>query len=834
MIRFSLWIGIFKRSAAAVAAGFAIIMVVTSGDVRAIAQQISAGSPLQAGRIEQRAASRAVLDQYCVSCHNQKLRTSGLALDELSLAAVGEEAQVWEDVLRKLRGGLMPPQGRARPDAATYTELVTWLEAELDRAAIARPDPGRTEAFHRLNRAEYANVIRDLLALDIDVSPLLPADDASYGFDNMAGVLKVSESLLEQYLSTARKVARMAVGSPLPLPNTDIFPVSPELSQGQRLEGLPFGTRGGTVFDYYFPREAEYEVVIDLACTDKVDLKCDGRLGFSESHQLELLLDEERVQLFMLEPKPQDFGNLIQSNENLRVRVPVKAGSHRVGVTFVKTLPDREIVRNGYRKRFERPFRLNADAVAIAMPYLESVTIAGPFDASGPGHTPSRQRIFSCRPLRPVEELPCAKEILSTLIRRAYRRPVTDRDRHLEALLTFYNEGRANGGFDTGIETAIRALLVSPEFLFRVERDPPNASPTTPYRVSDLELASRLSFFLWSSIPDDELLELAAHGKLKDPVVLRRQAQRMLSDARSRALVDNFVGQWLKLRNVVTTRPSESIFPDFDENLRQGFRRETEMFFESILHENRSVMDLLTADYTFVNERLAAHYGIPNVNGSHFRRVTYPDQRRRGLLGQGSVLTVTSHPTRTSPVLRGKWIMENILGTAPPPPPPVVPPLRETEFREKVLGMRERMAQHRANPACSSCHSMIDPIGFALENFDAVGRWRNVDEAFIPVNPAGVLPDGTDFDTLSDFREALASRPERFVGVVTEKVLAYALGRGLEYYDMPTVRRITRDAARNNYALTSLVLGVIESLPFQMRRVVAQFGESVATARAQP
>ena len=758
---------------------------------------------------------RAVLDRYCVTCHNQRLKTAGLAIDTLDTSNVARQADVWEKVIRKLRGGQMPPAGSPRPDQAGYDALAGWLESEVDRAASARPNPGRTQSLHRLNRAEYQRVIRDLLGVEFDVTSLLPADDASYGFDNIAGVLKLSDSLLERYLTVAEKVSRAAIGASIPAATSQVFRVSEEARQYEHVPGLPFGTRGGLLARYIFPQDGTYEIKVLLMC--RIAGECDGALGFADRHELEILVDGERVQGFTLEPRLEPDPNA----PPLQVRIPVKAGPHDVGVTFLRLSAVKEI--ESQTDRFLRPYYLNGNFTeqqqSIWQPFVDTVTISGPFDTGGAGDTPSRRKIFVCRSANTAKEAACARTILSTLARRAYRRPATEAD--LTTLLKFYADGRADGDFDAGIQRAMERLLVSPDFLFRAEIDPPGVSAaTSSYRISDLELASRLSFFLWSSVPDEELLQVANRGRLRTPAVLDQQVRRMLADPRSEALVTNFVGQWLQLRNLEAILPSIPLFPDFDDTLRQSMRRETELFFESILRENRSALDLLTADYTFVNERLALHYGIPNVKGSHFRRVTLSDSRRSGLLGKGSILTVTSRPNRTSPVLRGKWILENLLGTPPPAPPANVPPFPERKDGSKAafVSVRESMAQHRANPTCASCHSMIDPVGFALENFDAVGRWRDVDEAYSPVDASGTLPSGAKFGDLAAFRSALVARPERFMTTLTEKLLTYALGRGLEYYDMPTVRRMVREAAAEDLKLTALISGIAKSDPFVMRK----------------
>ena len=772
-------------------------------------------------------AHQRFLTRYCVTCHSQRLKTAGLVLEGLDLSAIDTRADVWEKVVGKLRGGMMPPSSAPHPDEATSLDFLNWLTASLDRAAAAHPNPGRTSAYHRLNRLEYQNAIRDVLDVEINVADLLPADDASGGFDNIAGVLKVSPALMERYLTAARKISRTAVGSALAVPALQEFRVPEELRQDEYIEGLPLGTRGGTLIRYNFPLDGEYEIKVDLRCRMPGG-QCDGSAGFADRHQLEVAIDGERVHLFTAEPHTPDdepgqdkLYNVVSTPVDWRVRVPVKAGAREVTAAFLK-LPSYVEVE-WRRERFMKPFyqagiSIIPTSLAIYQPYLDKVSITGPFQANGAGDTASRKRLFVCRPSRASEEAACAKKILSSVARHAYRRPVGETD--LEPLLAFYSDGAKAGGFEQGIETALRYLLVSPDFIFRTEADAAE-STARDYRISDVELASRLSFFLWSSIPDDELLELAARGKLSDPAVLDAQVRRMLADRRSGALVTNFVGQWLRLRRLDGHQPSAQLFPNFDDSLRDAFRRETELLFDSIVHENRSALELLTADYTFVNERLARHYGMANVRGANFRRVALgPESPRRGLLGHGSLLTLTSRPNRTSPTVRGAWILETLLGTPPPAPPAAVPALPEPEpgTLARVLSMREQIAVHRANPACSNCHSKIDPLGFALENFDAVGAWREVDQSQTPVDASGVLPDGTRFRDLTEFRSLLVGRPELFVTSVTERLLTYGLGRNLEYFDAPTVRRIVASAAPDHYKFSSLIAGVVRSTPFTFRR----------------
>ena len=767
------------------------------------------------------ASERATITRYCVTCHSSRLKTGGLVLEGLDPANVGADPATWEKAVQKLNGNLMPPGGMPRPDAATHKSLVAYLETSLDRAAAVRADPGRTEALHRLNRAEYRNVVRDLLAVDMDVSAMLPADDISYGFDNIAGVQRMSPTLMERYLTAARKISAIAVGASAHEASIDAFFVPPELRQDERLEGLPFGTRGGTALTYTFPRDGVYNVRVQL--TRYAGASFDDIPAFDQPQRLELSIEGQPLHVFELLPPEQGQApgagpNRRALDADWQVRVPAKAGPRTLALTFLNRTP---ALLENLLEPFEKPVPGGPNGYYTTQKgaYLRKVEISGPFEATGAGKTPSRDRVFVCRPQQRRDEDRCARRILSTLARRAFRRPVADAD--IQTLLAFYADGRAEGSFELGVERGVEGLLVSPEFLYRVEREPPvaGAPPGSTYRISDLELASRLSFFLWSSIPDDALLDAASAGRLRDPGVLEQQVRRMLADPRADALVSNFIGQWLFLRNLPTVLPDPRRDQDFDEDLRQGFRKETELFAGSILREDRSVVELLTANHTFVNERLAKHYGIPNIRGTHFRRVEHADVNRRGLLGQGSVLAVTSFPHRTSPVVRGKWILENLLGTPPPPPPPDVPALKETPNpAEQVQSMRARIAQHRANPACASCHGMMDPLGLSLENYDLVGRWRTVDEASAPIDASGVLPDGTTFTGPAGLRQVLASQPERFVRTLTEKMLTYALGRGLEHYDMPTVRAIARDAARREYRASALILGVVRSLPFQQRR----------------
>ena len=755
-------------------------------------------------------SNRAVLDQYCVTCHNQRSKTGGLSLEGLDADQTGSHADVWEKVVRKLQARAMPPQGARRPDEATYQRLQSALEAHLDAEAAAHPNPG-APVLHRLNRSEYANAVRDLLALDVDVTSLLPPDDAAYGFDNISDVLGVSPSLQEHYLSAAVKIAALAVGNPDISAGSDTFRIHQDLSQDTHIDGLPLGTIGGTSVRYTFPLDGDYVFQAKLYRTNLNIMR-----GLEYPHQVEVAIDGRRVYLATiggrddlesLFDKPTDTSDAVDAR--LRVRVPVTAGPHDVSVAFVADPPVAEPQR---LQPFVRSSIDNFDWAG--RPHIQTFTITGPFNATGPGDTPSRRKIFACRPRTAQAEVACAERILSTLVRRAYRAPIDPVD--MQRVMKIYREGRRTGTFETGIEMALQRVLAAPKFVFRVERDPGTVVEGTPYRITDVELASRLSFFLWSSIPDDELLRVAEEGKLKDPATLEAQVRRMLADPRSKALVDNFAGQWLQLRNVRNVQPNSDLFPDFDDNLRQAFKRETEMLFESIMREDRPVLELMTADYTFVNERLAQHYGIPNIYGSRFRRVQVTDDARRGLLGHGSILAVTSHAERTSPVVRGKWILDNILGAPVPPPPPDIPQLKENVEGEKPRTMREQMAEHRASPVCASCHKVMDPIGFALENFDTVGAWRTED-AGVPIDASGQLADGTKIDGVVTLRQALLQHPEVFVRTMTEKLMIYALGRGLDDHDMPAVRAVMREAAPRDYRFSSLVLGIARSLPFQMR-----------------
>ena len=758
------------------------------------------------------AAYRTLVSDYCLSCHNNRLKTAGLDLAAISADGIAEHWETWEKVARKLRARQMPPAGARRPDESAYAKALVGLESALDSLAVAAPNPGRVDTFRRLNRTEYHNAIRDLLALDVDVASLLPGDSAGHGFDNVT-VGNLSPMLLERYVSAAEQISRLALGRPSLSPNGTTVRIRPDLTQEGHLEGLPIGTRGGALVPHTFPIDGQYEITIRLARDRNEHIE-----GLNEAHELELLLDGARIHEFTIEPAQLQKGQALNyqpSEDNLdghlKIRVPVTAGPHTLGVTFPKKPT---LVLGTARQPYEAHF--NYYRHPRVQPAVYEISIVGPYAGVGAGDTPSRRRVFSCWPSRPDEDDGCARRILSTLMHQAYRRPVSDDD--LRRPFELYRSARATGGFEAGIEMGLAAILVSPEFLFHIEQDPSGTSPGTPYRIGDMALASRLSFFLWSSVPDEELLTVAARGDLGKPAVLEQQVRRMLADDRSRNLVTNFASQWLHLRNLDSITPDMRLFPDFDDNLRQAFRQETELLLDSVMREDRSVLDLLRADYTFVNERLAKHYGIPNVYGSRFRRVSLDrNSTRGGLLRQGSILLVTSYATRTSPVIRGKWILENVLGVPPPPPPPNVPALADAKTIGLSLSIRERLAQHRANPVCANCHRLTDPVGFAMENYDAVGRWRTL-EGGTRIDASGTLFDGTSFTGAAELQAVLLRRPELFATTVAEKLLTFAIGRGVEYYDEPAVRRIVRQAQADEYRFSSLIAGVVNSVPFLMRR----------------
>ena len=798
------------------------------------AATFSPGAQAQAATADELYAYQLTLGEYCITCHNEQIYAGELSFGDLDLSEIGEYGEIPERILAQLRSGQMPPTGMPRPPPADYEALANWLESALDQFALDHPNPGRTESFHRLNRAEYANAVRDLLALDVDVEALLPADDiAENGFDNMADVLTVSPALMERYLSAARKTARLAVGAPPPGPVSETYEVPILLIQNDRMgDDLPFGSRGGVAARHYFPVDGYYDLAIRLHRNYVNYIR-----GMGSRHELEVRFDGVLVQSFSFGGEEPDvlqapagyggnqFGDpeweeyMLFADANLRLRFSAAAGPHVVGVSFVRKFTEPEGVLQPPQSVFAAAVNEMRDGDAA----VEQIAITGPFEGGDAGDTPSRRAVFNCRPADNTQagEDACAREILSALGRRAYRRPLEPVD--LDTLMEFYRRGRGDGrlSFDAGIQLALERLLISPDFLFRVERDPAAIEPGSVYELSDLELASRLSFFLWSSIPDAELLTAAEAGSLQDPELLEQQTRRMLADPRSRALVQNFAGQWLYLRNLPALVPDAVAFPEFDENLRDAFRQESEMFFENLIREDGSVLDLLGSDYAYVNERLAEHYGIPGVYGSHFRRVQLDAElaeQRGGILGQGSLLMATSYANRTSPVLRGKWVLTNILGTPPLAPPPDVPDLPDRGADGQPATVRDRMLQHRANPVCRSCHAPMDPLGLALENYDAIGRWRTTGEANLAIDASGQLPNGRQFYGPQGLRTLLLERRQAFSSTVTEKLLEYAIGRGTEYYDKPVVRGITRTAALDNFSWSSIIVGIVQSVPFRTRR----------------
>ena len=751
---------------------------------------------------------RALLDRYCVTCHSDRIKKANLTLEKLDLTtSTGDHPELWEKVVRKLRAGVMPPPGMSRPALTDYEGMRDWLEAELDKKAAARGiNPGYV-VLHRLNRTEYANVIHDLLDIEIDPAKFLPPDDSARGFDNVAGSLTISPTLLEAYTSAAARIGKMAVG--YWKATTEASYIAPgDVGQSHHIEGLPLGTRGGMLVHHNFPADGEY----------KFSIQNFGVGTYVPGEQIEFVVDGERVKVVDYVGVGLSQGMSGENDGSIDVTVPLKAGSHAVGVTFLETnyRPSLNVVKEYERKSLDN----NAIAQLQYYPVIGFLRITGPFLPQRPEDSRSLRKVMICRPVNAAQEEPCAKQILSALTRRAYRRPVNAQD--LESIMDFYAEGRKLGSFEDGIELALRRILISPQFLTRAERVPSNVANGQPYRITDLELASRLSFFLWSSVPDDQLINLASQGRLSSPLILEQQVRRMLADPRSRALVDNFADQILYLRNLPVTSPDGKFYPNWDDELRKDFRTETEMLFESIMREDRSMLDLLTADYTYLNERLAQHYGIKGVYGSQFRRVTLgPDlDYRRGLLGQGSFLSVTwVQNFRTSPVKRGVWVLENILGTPAPEPPPNVPPLEDSTAGSRILTLREQMTLHRKNEPCASCHKLMDNIGFPLENFDADGTWRTKQggDAGSTIDASGDLWDGTKVNGPVELRKALLHYSPAFMRNMTEKMMTYALGRGVEYFDMPTIRAIVRDADKNHDRFSSLVLGVVKSPSFQMR-----------------
>ena len=767
-----------------------------------------APSPAAAAAPANAAAQGAMMKEYCGSCHNDKLKVGGLSLESADVSRVSDKPELWEKVVRKMRAGLMPPPGVRRPDPQSYERLTEWLESALDRNAVSKVNAG-SMGIHRLNRIEYAKAVKDLLDVEINPADLLPTDDSSDGFDNQADTLTTSSTLLEAYVKAASQISKIAVGRwTSPVESTYI--PREDTSQEHYIEGLPFGTRGGMLVRHTFPSDGDYHLYIQSLNNGTV----------VPGEQLIVTVDGVTV-------KNYDWDSLGKANpfSNNRIemhvdfQIPVKAGAHDIGATFLQTnnRPSLDIYRHFSRSTLDN-YTVRGYTYYPAVGFLR---IAGPFEAKIAADTPSRRRIFSCRPANAAEEKPCAEKIISTLARRAFRRPVTNRD--VESLMNLYETNHKEGDFELQIETAIRGMVADPEFLFRTEAEPANVAAGSNYRITDTELASRLSFFLWSSIPDDQLLDIASKGKLHEPAVLEQQVRRMLKDDRSRSLIESFATQWLSLRNLNDLEPNQLLFPDWEDNLRQAMRRETELFFDSIVREDRNVLDLLTADYTFVNERLARHYGIPNIYGDRFRRVTLGPEldARRGLLGKGSFLAVSSLPERTSPVKRGVWVLETILGTHPPDPPPAVPPLEDTPGSDagKVISVRQRMEMHRKNQPCAGCHRIMDPIGLSLQNFDADGIWRTKDggDGGVAIDAASELFDGQKINGAVDLRNALLRYSPQFVRGMTEKLMTYGLGRKVQFYDMPVVRSIVRDAGKQNYRFSSVVLGIVKSPEFQMR-----------------
>lgn len=743
-----------------------------------------------------------VITEYCADCHDGETTKGDLDLLRVIDEDPTEHADVWEKVIKRMVARQMPPAKKTwRPSEDDYVEALEALTTTLDAHAAAHPKPGRVDTFRRLTRTEYQNAIRDLLAVDVDAASLLPKDDESHGFDNVT-VGTLSPGLVDRYISAAQKISRLAVGRQADRPDGATFRVPADVTQEKHVEGLPLGTRGGMLVPYTFPQDGEYEIEVRLARDRNEHVE-----GLNGSHEMEILLDRALVERFTVSREGHEGHSDV--DRHLKTRTFIKAGPKHVGVTFHKkpySLLDNK------RQPFDAHFNLHRHP--RLSPAVYQVSITGPFNAQGAADTPSRERIFITRPGESVTEESAAREILARLMKRAYRRPVAEAD--LAKPMAFYRDGANEGGFEAGIESALSSILVSPEFLFRIERDPVDAAAGTAYRISDVELASRLSFFLWSSIPDKELLDHAIAGRLSESATLDAQVRRMLADPRSGSLVDNFASQWLHLRNLDSITPDLRLYPDFDDNLRQAFRRETELFVGSVIREDRGILDLLKADYTFLNERLARHYDIPGVFGSRFRRVTLdPQHHRGGLLRQGAILAVTSYATRTSPVIRGNWVLENLIGTPPPPPPPDIPALEENTV-DSTLSMRDRLAEHRANPACASCHDLMDPVGFALENFDAVGRWREFENGS-HVDASGGLPDGSEFEGVDGLEAGLLDRPGLFAATFTGKLLTFALGRGMEPEDAPAVRRIVRAAAEDDYRFSSIILGITRSVPFQMR-----------------
>jgi len=794
-------------------------------------------------RSQDRGLQQAVVQRYCVGCHNTKFATAGLKLDAVNADAPGANAEIWEKVLHKVSIGAMPPPRLPRPDAAAVRTFTSNLESALDAAAAAHPVTGHV-GVHRLNQVEYTNAVRDLLALDINGPAMVGEDDAGVnGFNKMAGALPVSPALVERYISAARKISRLALGDPRTVSVIDTYHVPKLLVQDAHTsDDLPFGTRGGFAFRHTFPVDGEYNIKVTLR------RNLDSYLvGMGRKHQLEVRLDGHRLKTFWIggeapgKPAPSSFaGNILGSSNwevymqgadaGLDLRFPAQAGTRMVAVDFIEDATEPEGVA--------QPPQMGGSGVAYNELYdgyaaVDSIAVGGPFKITGPGETASRKRVFVCYPAGGVEEEPCARKILGAVARRAYRRPVTEAD--MRPIMQFYSQGRGDANFENGIEVALQRILTDPEFLFRFEAEPSGVAPGSIYQLTDLQLASRLSFFLWSSIPDDELIDLASRKQLSIPAVLEQQVRRMVADRKASALSLDFTDQWLELPKLVGAEPDPDEYPEFDENLRKAFATETRLFVESQIHADRSVVDLLSANYTFVNERLARHYRIPNIYGDSFRKVSFKDGERGGLLGQGSILTATSYANRTSPVLRGKWVLDNLLGAPPPAPPPGVPALPEHAANGKPASVRERLEEHRKNPVCAACHVGMDPLGFALENFDGVGQWHQSGHDGTKIDSLGVLPDGTRIDGAPGLRKLLLDRRDQFVEAFTEKLMSWAIGQPIEYYDLPAVRKIVRDAAAQDDSWSALIKGIAESVPFRMSTArTASSGTSAAVKTEAP
>jgi hypothetical protein len=798
-----------------ITANAAAVVVAVGCDLLAAGQHAPIAAPSAP------APPKDVLATYCMTCHNSRLKTAGLILDTMDIERVAGHEDAWEKVATKLRTHEMPPPGRPRPDIATYSATAASIESKLDAAAEANPRPGRV-AVHRLNRAEYTAAVRDLLGLEVDGDAMLSADEADQeGFDNVASVLSVSPLLVENYLAAARTISRRAIGDRTLNPAVETFKISKSLVQDERMsDSLPFGSQGGALIHHHFPLDAEYTIKVLLRRQEY-----DYIIGMGEPHEIDFRLDGVRLKRFSVggEGKgmttPENFAGNTQgdpqweeymhtADAGLELRVPVKAGDHEVGVSFVA----RRVEPEGVLQPPQTGFGRTTNEYYHGNPAVELVMIGGPYGTPVPGDSPTRRNVFVCTPKDRAAEEPCARTILSTLATRAYRRPVTDDD--VRTLMGFYTAGRANDTFDAGIQRGLERILAAPSFLFRVEREP-RPAPAAAYRLDDLDLASRLSFFLWGSVPDDDLLNAAIRGTLKDPASLARQVRRLLGDRRSKALVNNFATRWLELSKMSGAVPDTELYAEFDENLRDAMEQETRLFIASQIQEDRPVPELLTANYSFLNERLAKHYGIPNIYGSHYRRYTFTDGVRGGLLGQASILTLTSYGNRTSVVMRGRWVLANLLGAPPPPPPPDVPALKDAGMDGAPRSLRDRMEVHRTNPACAACHQRMDPIGFALENFDADGKWRASSDGE-RIDASAALPDGTRFEGVNGLRALVVGHQEDFVRTLSAKLLAYAIGRGLEYYDQPAVRKIAREAARDDYRWSSIIRGVVNSTPFGM------------------